>query len=1083
MKVIYSSMSQDITSALISRAKQAAKEGKQVFYIAPNSLSFEKEMKVLRDLDQHASFSILVTRFPQLARYLFIKESVSKKQADDTALAMLVYKCLSAISESELRVYGPIKKDPAFHQQIVELYKDLQSAGFSYASLETLNNQEKAQDLITILTHLEEELLAKELSKTSILASMADKIEQDSSNIQGERLALLVDGFTRFTADEERFLAALDQAGVEINIGSYASQKAARANFIEGNLYQASLLFMRNLASKYGAKLESVEGGSVATSPKLSQLSRLLESKYDFSYDGEKVKEAERVVALWNLHSPKSELEAVASQIRKKVAEGSRYKDFRLLLGSVDDYFLELQTIFDQYDIPFYLGRNRSMASHPLVYFFTCLEGLKSKNFKRDDLIHLLKTGLYLDLTEEEIDLFEQYLQFADLSGIKALQKEFHSNPDEFFDLERLNAIRERVMDPLVNLFKIRKQKTTSILDKFLDFLSQVNLTNNLEKISRDLDQEEKDNAEEVWKHFLQILEQLREIFEQDKLGLEDLLHLLSAALSTAQYRTLPATIDVVSVQSYDLVEPHIAPYVFAIGLSQENFPKSMLSQGLLTEEEKEEMNLLEEEGHFQLASQEELAKNHYVFLSLMHSAKEELYLSAPSHVQNKEMEPSSYLKEVESLGISFEENLELDPLVSYKALLGRLVDFYQSELQVTWSKEERDYWASLARVLSKELEKRDLSLPAITGRPSSQKLSSETLERLYPKDQTLRLSTSALSNFYRNPYGYFLQSILKLQENRSIHPDPRINGTFLHYIMEKASKFSNEGQKENAFDLALAHAMDKKDFQSLYERDDLARFTQTTLIENAQAAYDVIKDLNLSRLEGLEKPFNEKMFANDPRLGGHSLEITGKIDRLDQLQSNKSMGVVDFKSGDRNFNYADFFNGLDSQLPTYLWALKQGHLSSEKEIFAALYLQLSKKMVSLAKVDNQIKLEEAVAKGLLYKGLFIQGKSDDLVGPFDKNAAKILSDEELDTLLAYNEKLYLDAAKQILAGEFPVAPYSKDGKSVEQYTEQYKAITGYESDLHADLMRKEVKQANRKTGANAKKTWLEQMKEEMQDE
>ena len=71
MKLLYTDMSQDLTEILTEQATSYAQKGKRVFYIAPNALSFEKERKVLEYLPQSASFEITVTRFTQMARYLF----------------------------------------------------------------------------------------------------------------------------------------------------------------------------------------------------------------------------------------------------------------------------------------------------------------------------------------------------------------------------------------------------------------------------------------------------------------------------------------------------------------------------------------------------------------------------------------------------------------------------------------------------------------------------------------------------------------------------------------------------------------------------------------------------------------------------------------------------------------------------------------------------------------------------------------------------------------------------------------------------------------------------------------------------
>ena len=116
------------------------------FYIAPNALSFEKERKVLEYLPQSASFEITVTRFTQMARYFILNTSNPKTQLDDTGLAMIFYKVLSHMGDDELKVYGRLRKDSNFINQLVDLYKELQQANMTVLDLQHLDQVEKQED-------------------------------------------------------------------------------------------------------------------------------------------------------------------------------------------------------------------------------------------------------------------------------------------------------------------------------------------------------------------------------------------------------------------------------------------------------------------------------------------------------------------------------------------------------------------------------------------------------------------------------------------------------------------------------------------------------------------------------------------------------------------------------------------------------------------------------------------------------------------------------------------------------------------------------------------------------------------------
>ena len=97
MKLLYTDIRTSLTEALTREAEELVAAGKRVFYIAPNSLSFEKERAVLEYLSQQVSFAITVTRFAQMARYLVLNDLPTKTTLDDIGLGMAFYKCLAAL--------------------------------------------------------------------------------------------------------------------------------------------------------------------------------------------------------------------------------------------------------------------------------------------------------------------------------------------------------------------------------------------------------------------------------------------------------------------------------------------------------------------------------------------------------------------------------------------------------------------------------------------------------------------------------------------------------------------------------------------------------------------------------------------------------------------------------------------------------------------------------------------------------------------------------------------------------------------------------------------------------------------------
>ncbi|WP_247907892.1 ATP-dependent nuclease subunit B [Streptococcus anginosus] len=1089
MKLLYTDIRNPLTKILVKEAERLAQAGKRVFYIAPNSLSFEKERAVLSLLENHASFAITVTRFAQMARYFVLNDVQQGKPLDDIGLGMLFYKVLSEMEEHDLQVYGGIRTDAQFIQQLVELYHELQEAKMTVADLDSLDEAEKKADLIKILQLVTHQLNQSEFISESNIMVFANHITAGDVDKELQGLALVIDGFTRFSAEEAYLIELLHSKGVEIIIGVYASEKAYRATFREGNLYQASVDFLRHLANEYEVKPEY----RPATQPDdaFGNISKLLESRYDFSDVELELTEQDRShVQIWSTVNQKEELEYVAKSIRQRVHDGARYKDIRLLLGDVEAYRLQLKTIFDQYQIPFYLGRSESMAHHPLVQFIEALVRLKHYNFRTEDLLNLLKTGLYGHLKQEELDLFEQYIRFADVKGASKFAKDFTHNQRHKFDLVQINRLRKKIVSPLLEFFKSRSQTATGLLQKFHQFLTVIAFSQNFSGLVDSTNPQDQERQEEVWKAFCHVLEQFASVFSASKVKLDDFLTLVQSGMLLSNYRTIPATVDVVTIQSYDLIEPLSSPFVYAVGLTQDYFPKISQNKSLLSDEDRLRLNeATDEHSELRIAAQENLQKNRFVALSLLNAATERLVLSTPQIVNEIENNISPYLLELheQPIGLPIEvkrSQATSDDIGTYRALLARVIELNQGDIdrERSLTEKEQTFWSVAVRVLRKKLESEGISIPNVTSSLTTETLSEQTLQALYPPHQAFLLSASALTEFYRNQYAYFLKYVLALQEEMTIHPDARSHGNFLHRVFEKVMQEQSSEPFDNRLEKAIQETSQEAEFKTLYTENAEALFAHEVLLDTARATGRVLERNDLVETIQEEAVFGQEETNVLILSDGRNLQIRGKVDRIDRLKIDGSLGVVDYKSSDTNFDFQKFFNGLNSQLPTYLAALKQeSWMNEEAHAFGAMYLQMTNPLVPLAKTKSQGDAVKEAMKNLEYKGLFLSDQARQLNGLYDKKKVNLLSQEELETLLAYNALLYRRAAEQILAGHFYINPYTENGRSIAPFVEQYKSITGFEANLHLSSARRLVKLDSHPTGEKKRQAWIEKMKEELE--
>ncbi len=198
---------------------------------------------------------------------------------------------------------------------------------------------------------------------------------------------------------------------------------------------------------------------------------------------------------------------------------------------------------------------------------------------------------------------------------LQKFHKPFTSNRQGKFNLEELNVLRERVVEPLAPFFSQRKTKV-NCLNGLTEFLQEAQLSE-----STSFDQgssfKEQERYDQVCKTFLHVLEELSLVFEDQELTVDDFFSSCLIRHAIVTIPTVPATVDVVTVQSHDLIEPFDSPFMSTrSGWTQERFPKIAQNTSLLSEEERQQLNEAPRRSRAQVVTSENLKKNRFVAVS-----------------------------------------------------------------------------------------------------------------------------------------------------------------------------------------------------------------------------------------------------------------------------------------------------------------------------------------------------------------------------------------------------------------------------------------------------------------------------------
>jgi ATP-dependent helicase/nuclease subunit B len=213
----------------------------------------------------------------------------------------------------------------------------------------------------------------------------------------------------------------------------------------------------------------------------------------------------------------------------------------------------------------------------------------------------------------------------------------------------------------------------------------------------------------------------------------------------------------------------------------------------------------------------------------------------------------------------------------------------------------------------------------------------------------------------------------------------------------------------------------------------------------------------------------------------GRTLDIRGKVDRIDtdQVGDKLFVSLIDYKSGNKKFEFRDAYNGIALQLLTYMQAVKLNEARFEQSIDlgGAVFAHIANPKVKLADIskaqllqnvlgeDGLQAAENAKQQAFGYQGLLLNDENyllslDDSVqetgnaqhygfatkakGGF--KGADLIEVSDLDLLLKHNEKQLIETGKNILDGEFPLAPAKwSDQTTALQYT-PFKAIMSFDA-------------------------------------
>lgn len=829
-----------------------------------------------------------------------------------------------------------------------------------------------------------------------------------------------------------------------------------------------------------------------------------------------------------------TEIRQVATQIRQLVAlKGYRYQDFLVLTRHLDDYETIIAPIFKTFGIPIFDDLQRHMTDHPLVELINALFAVKQHYYRYQDMMRLLKTELLLPEIDgkpmanqayrQAVDLTENMVLKYGFTGKQWLRREdwqFYRFEDQDFGTEttkdkersdKVNLIRRFVKKILPPFFRKLDQAETgqAAAQIIYNFLAKHGVVTQLQ-VWRDQALNKGDlvkaaEPEQTWQVFCKMLDEYVTILGQVPFHADDLLALLQVGFSGASYSQIPSTLDQVLVSETGITQTAMRKVVFMIGSTDQVMPDRLTNEQLLSDDDQAALAPYLAEGTYladdaltQLSCEPFL--NYKAFLT----PQQQLIFTYPLNDDGVTLKLSPYVDRIQQ-----HFQLPLQVAQTRPALTDRKIAPFVGSKRSTLThlvQIARDAMAQKTQLplpwlyIYRLLQQKDQGYQTLTEnllaslnyRNVPQKLRPEIVQALYGK--TINTSISKLEEFYQNPYAYFLRYGLKLRERDVFELSPASAGEYYHMALDQLlRKIRLAGKKLSALstreidhlvDKILAEMIELPQFQVLTSSNRMAYLARQLAATIKQIAHALQRQSRQTQMApfrtevlfghvGAEDGLKPLRFSL-PK--GRQVLVRGKIDRIDQMVLNDTtyLGIVDYKSGVRKFDFRDAYYGLALQMLTYLDAVLKNTASliQDKQVKAkpagALYLHLQNPKLKLKDVLRK-GFEDALLAKNKYQGFLLndapllENLDSDLaertgsskIYPLTKiksgyslRRSQLVTDEELKLLLERDEELIEKAAAAIFAGDVKLKPVKWPNNQTALQYSPFKAIMQFDAML-----------------------------------
>ncbi len=1082
---------------------------KNYLLIVPDQFTMQTQMDLVVEHPRHAIMNIDVLSFGRLTHRIL--EEVGGEELpvlDDTGKSLVLRK-VAGEERKKLTVLGSHLQKIGYIHEVKSALSEFMQYGVGEKELDALISYAKERGALCYklkdLQYLYRAFRAYTEGRFITTEGTLDRLRAALPKSEIVRDSVIAfDGFTGFTPIQNRVISDLMRLSEKV-IVTLTMDERENPYVVEGKqklfyLSQKTVSALCRLAKESGIPEEEAvwcsgkEGGRpprFADNPELAHLERNL-----FRYPPCVYEDRVESIHLFEASTPAQELRQTCIAIRRLLLQSKElcYRDIAVVTGNMEVYGKDVEEVFARFDIPVYVDHTRGILGNPFASYLRSALQILLQDFSFDAVFHYLRTGL-AGFEREEVDRLENYVRRFGIRGRKRWSEAFTYREEDpegeeasLAMLQLCNAIRVRLMEQLAP-FLIPLKSADDMVRALYHFLVENEIQNKLAVFeNRFREKGDLSRAKEygqIYPLVIDLLDQMEGLLAGEEMSLKEFADILDSGLMEITVGTIPQNVDRVLVGDIERTRLNKVKVLFFLGVNDGNIPKGA-GGGIISDIDRE--FLRESEIELAPSPREQMyIQRLYLYLN-MTKPSEALYLSyARVGEDGRAIRPAYLVDMVRGLFPALAmEKPEQEPageqIVSGADGVGFFTDILREYAAGRLDAEGERSLYTFYRCYDENREYREEISDLIEtafARQEDRPLSRTVAAALY--GASLLNSVSRLEKYAACAYAHFLQYGLRLRERGEYSFEAVDMGNLFHSVLENFSEKlagrgytwfdfpKEEGRRLLAESLEACAAAygetilysNARNRHLLKRIERIMNRTVQTLQTQLQKgrflpeAFEVSFDV-LENLDSLNIALGEK----------EKMRLRGRIDRVDvsETEDRVYVKVIDYKSGERRFDLAALYYGLQLQLVVYMNAavelVQKKHPDKEVVPAAMLYYRVADPMVEgenltpeevNAKILQELKMTGMVNKNdeavRMLDGTFTD-KSDIL--PIERKkdgsfsaVSSVISEEDMRTVSNYVNRKIRSLGREILDGTISVNPCELGAEKACTYC-AYKRVCGF---------------------------------------